>query len=218
MSNTEAASAWKFLQRNPAYREARRRWAAPAPVEAAPFPLRRQTEGDLEAALWGLLAWEDPLDEAGPAAPFWTEAPTLEAMPMPGAPTLAELSGEAGQLPGGLRKVGGAGQAQAAPLEGGGPGRRRPGRPAPRGAGGTAVPGHPAARPQRRLERMDMGDPRPRHRRLRGRGDADGRGGGLRAGGPTAVAKPGSESVKERGKGSVSTCRRKRPEYCACRR
>ena len=103
MSNTEAASAWKFLRRNPAYREARRRWAAPAPVEPAPFPLRRQTEGDLEAAPWGLLAWEDPLDEAGPAAPFWTEAPTLEAVPMPGAPTLAELSGEPDVRLSGLR-------------------------------------------------------------------------------------------------------------------
>ena len=91
MSSTEAASAWKFLQRNPVYREERRTRAELAPVEAAPFPLRRQTEGDLEAASWGLLAWEDPLDEAGPAAPFWTDAPTLEATPMPGTPTLAAL-------------------------------------------------------------------------------------------------------------------------------
>lgn len=91
MSNTEAARAWKYLRRNPAYIEDSGRAAEPAPAEPAPFPLRRQTECDLEAASWGLLAWEDPLDEAGPASPFWMEAPTLEALPVPGGPTLAEL-------------------------------------------------------------------------------------------------------------------------------
>ena len=93
MSNTELARAWKFLCRNPGYIEARGTAEKSAQAELAPFPLRRQTEGDLEAASWGLLAWEDPQDEAGSASPFWTEAPTLEARPSTGVPPLAELLG-----------------------------------------------------------------------------------------------------------------------------
>lgn len=64
--------------------------------ERAAFPLRIQSEADLEAASWGLLAWEDPFAEAGPAAPFWAEAPAALAVVAPaevpdlGAP-LAEL-------------------------------------------------------------------------------------------------------------------------------
>ena len=42
-------------------------------------------------AAWGLSAWEDPDDEAGPASPFWADAPTLEAVPSPEVPVLAEL-------------------------------------------------------------------------------------------------------------------------------
>ena len=124
MSDTGPSRAWAFLRRNPVYIEDRQRAAAqPAPAERAPFPLRRQTEGDLEAAAWGLLAWEDPLDGAGPArgtsvcgtsvcgtsvcgtsvSPFWTEAPTLEAMPAPGAPALTELLGVEGAGLSGLR-------------------------------------------------------------------------------------------------------------------
>ena len=98
------------------------------------------------------------------------------------------LSGTAGQLPGGFGALGRRGPAQAAVLEGGGAGRRRPGRPAARRAGATAVPGDRPERPEWGLERMDMGDARPRHRRLRGRGDGDGCRGGLCAGGRTTVA------------------------------
>ena len=58
MSNTEAARAWKYLRRNPAYIEARGTAAEPAPEEPAPFPLRAQTAADREAGAWGLLAWE----------------------------------------------------------------------------------------------------------------------------------------------------------------
>ena len=65
MSNTEASRAWEYLRRNPAYIEARRMTAEPAPEEPAPFPLRAQTAADREAAAWGLLAWEDPDDETG---------------------------------------------------------------------------------------------------------------------------------------------------------
>ena len=93
MSNTESARAWKFLRRNPGYIEARGTTEKSARAELAPFPLRRQTEGDVETASWGLLAWEDTQDQAGPALPFWTEAPTLEARLSTGVPALAELLG-----------------------------------------------------------------------------------------------------------------------------
>ena len=108
MSNTEAARAWKYLGRNAAYIEARRMTAQPAPEEPAPFPLRAQTAADLEAGAWGLLAWEDPHDEAGPASPFWSDTPMLEAAPAPQAPALAEMLGAPGVRLSGLRLDGGA--------------------------------------------------------------------------------------------------------------
>ncbi len=103
MSNTEAARAWKYLRRNPAYIEARGTAAELAPEEPAPFPLRAQTAADREAAAWGLLAWEDPDDETGPASPFWADAPMLEAAPSPQAPALAELLSAPGVRLSGLR-------------------------------------------------------------------------------------------------------------------
>ena len=92
MTNTEGTSAWEFLRRNPGYREAAAEALAGAslpPAEPAPFPMRVQTGADLEAAAWGLLAWEDPLD--GPArgtsvSPFWRDAPMLAAAPVLDAP------------------------------------------------------------------------------------------------------------------------------------
>ena len=91
MSRTEGTRAWEYLRRNPAYIEARRTMAEPAAEEPAPFPLRVRTTADREAAAWGLLAWEDPDRETGPASPFWADAPMLEAVPSPEASALAEL-------------------------------------------------------------------------------------------------------------------------------
>ena len=49
--------AWQFLKRNDGYGEARRSLADDAPAFLdAPFPIRRQTGADLEAARWGLFA------------------------------------------------------------------------------------------------------------------------------------------------------------------
>lgn len=107
MDNTGPTSAWNFLQRNSGYIEDLRKHAEPAPAEPAPFPLRQQTEGDLKAAWWGLLAWEDP-SEGGPTSPFWVEAPMLEAVPVPEAPPLAALLDEPHVKLWGLRLVGGA--------------------------------------------------------------------------------------------------------------
>ena len=97
--------------------------------------------------------------------------------------------GQAGQLPGGFREMGGRGPPKAATLEGRRVGGRRPGRPVARRARGTAVPVDPDTGFERGLERMDLGDPRTRHRRLRGRGEADGCRGGLCAGRAAAVTK-----------------------------
>ena len=108
MSNIDAARAWKYLRRNPEYIEERRSMAQPAPEEPAPFPLRAQTAADREAAAWGLLAWEDPHDEAGPGSPFWADAPMLEALPSPGTPALAELLSVPGVRLSGLRLEDGA--------------------------------------------------------------------------------------------------------------
>ena len=91
MSNRGGVRAWQFLRRNPAYVEAWRRVRRTAPVEPAPFLLRKQTEADRAAAEWGLLAWEDPLADDGPASPFWADAEMLEALPAPDAPPLSEL-------------------------------------------------------------------------------------------------------------------------------
>ena len=108
MSNTEAARSWKYLRRNPAYIEALGVTAQPAPEEPAPFPLRVQTAADREAGAWGLLAWEDPDDETGPASPFWADAPMLEAVPSPQTPALAALLREPEVRLSGLRLDSGA--------------------------------------------------------------------------------------------------------------
>ena len=69
--------AWRLLRSDPDYVAAWRAYAGPVAHEAPPFPLRRQTVADLEAARWNLLAWEAPLP-AGPGLPFWADAPMLE--------------------------------------------------------------------------------------------------------------------------------------------
>ncbi len=105
MSNTGGKRAWEFLRRNPGYIEAESR-APQAAAEPAPFPMRVQTGADPEAAAWGLLAWEDPLVEDGPASPFWAGAPMLEAIASP-TPLLATLAAEPGWRVSGLRLAGG---------------------------------------------------------------------------------------------------------------
>ena len=102
MSNTGHKRAWEFLRRNPGYIEAES-GAPPAQAEPAPFPMRVQTGADLEAAAWGLLAWEDPLADGGPASPFWREAPMPDAAPAPGARPIAEILDAPGWRLSGLR-------------------------------------------------------------------------------------------------------------------
>ena len=52
--------AWRLLADNPDYVSDWRASAGPPLREGPPYAFRRQTEADLGAARWGLLAWEDP--------------------------------------------------------------------------------------------------------------------------------------------------------------
>ncbi|MDE0407758.1 MAG: hypothetical protein OXN81_07840 [Alphaproteobacteria bacterium] len=104
MSNTGGARAWRFLKRNPRYIV--EWWMSAAgvpPPRGKPLPIRTQTQEDLKAARWGLLAWEDPLEDDGPASPFWRDAPVLDAIPVPGAPGVGDLDNEPGWRLSGLR-------------------------------------------------------------------------------------------------------------------
>ena len=63
MANVEdraaGREAWQSLRSNPDYRAGWKAHAGAAPVlEPAPFPMRVQSEADLMALRWGLLAWE----------------------------------------------------------------------------------------------------------------------------------------------------------------
>ena len=73
------AGDWRALRSNLDYKA---NWRAnagpPSGVASAGFALRAQTEGDLEAARWGLLAWEDPR-ERSKFKPFWMDEKMLEA-------------------------------------------------------------------------------------------------------------------------------------------
>ena len=75
-----AVTAWRIRKRHPDYRE---QWLAAAGrtgrAEGGPVPVRTQTEADLEAAPWGLLAWEDPFADDGPASPPSGQTPRYTA-------------------------------------------------------------------------------------------------------------------------------------------
>ena len=103
MASDGGARAWAFLRRNSAYRAAWRAALEPALLEAAPFPVRLQSMADRDAVEWGLLAWEDPHRQDGPASPFWAEAPMLEGEWGSEAPPLAPLAASSGARLSGLR-------------------------------------------------------------------------------------------------------------------
>ena len=94
--------AWAVLRRVGEYREAWRRHAASASAasESGPFPIRVQTEADLEAARFEMLAWEDPFVADGPATPFWCQNEMPEAVLDPAARPLVSLAGEDGSVEG----------------------------------------------------------------------------------------------------------------------
>ena len=70
---------WHALRSDPDYRaDWQSRGGAPKVVEPAGFALRSQTEADLDAARWGLMAWQDPRERSR-FKPFWIDERMLEA-------------------------------------------------------------------------------------------------------------------------------------------
>ena len=69
---------WRRLRENPDYVADWRAGAGPTVREAPPHAFRRQTEADLKAARWNLLAWEDPHHPQW-AELFRADVPMVEA-------------------------------------------------------------------------------------------------------------------------------------------
>lgn len=64
---------WHALRVDPGYRAGWRASGVSASVvEPCGFVLRLQNQGDLDAARWGLLAWEAPQERSG-FKPFWID-------------------------------------------------------------------------------------------------------------------------------------------------
>ena len=96
--------AWMVLKQVGEYREAWDRHGASAGVSAAlepgPFRIRIQTEADLEADRFEMLAWEDPWKADGAASAFWRQDGMPEGLLEPGAEPLVELVGDRGSVEG----------------------------------------------------------------------------------------------------------------------
>ena len=97
---------WDSLRSNPDYRaDWHEHGAAASFVESSGFPLRTQSEADLEAARWGLLTWEDPRTRSR-FSPFWVDGKMVQALavkPRESAPAMAVLARETGISFTGLR-------------------------------------------------------------------------------------------------------------------
>lgn len=159
--------AWRFIRASRGYRGAwLRRLPSPGLPEAAPFPVRLQTAADLAARDWGLLAWEDPYAENGPASPFWVRGPMADGRAVRDAAPLAGLAAAGGASLEGLRLADGA---LVLKIE-------RPGAAVQiRLSGGAAFPdggGLELVRAVLRIEDVWSGIPAPRPGRVRGPGIA----------------------------------------------
>ena len=102
--------AWMVLRQVVEYREAWDRHGAAAGVSAepepGPFRIRIQTEADLEADRFEMLAWEDPRKADGPSSAFWRQDGMPEGVLEPGAEPLVGLVGDCCSVEG-LRLLGG---------------------------------------------------------------------------------------------------------------
>ena len=100
--------AWRRLRENPDYVADWRASAGPTVREARPHAFRRQSEADLEAARWKLLAWEDPRHPQW-AELFWTDVAMAESrVAAPGGHTWRSLLARVGATFTGLRLLDGA--------------------------------------------------------------------------------------------------------------
>ena len=76
METGDGVLAWEALRRIEEYEEAWERYGAGGPahlLEPGPFRIRIQTDADLEAGRFELLAWENPRKPDRPASGFWRE-------------------------------------------------------------------------------------------------------------------------------------------------
>ncbi len=95
--------AWMVLRQVDEYREAWERHASggvSAAAEPGPFRIRVQTEADLEAERFEMLAWEDPRKVDGPASAFWRQVGMPEGVLEPDAEPLVGLVGGRGSVEG----------------------------------------------------------------------------------------------------------------------
>ena len=102
------AGDWHALRANPGYRaDWRTHGGEPSIVETAGFALRIQTEADLEAARWGLLAWQGPRERSR-FRPFWVDEKMLEAAVVEPGDPLGMMARATGMSVAGLRLLDGA--------------------------------------------------------------------------------------------------------------
>ena len=102
METGDSVLAWRILRLVGDYEMA---WArhgggSPPALEPGPFRIRVQSEADMEAARFGLLAWEDPHDTEGPVAPFWRQDGMPAGFLDPEAPPLAVAAGAGSRVEG----------------------------------------------------------------------------------------------------------------------
>lgn len=99
---------WQALRSNPEYEaDWRAHGGAPSVVEPVGFALRAQTEADLEAARWRLLAWEDPRERCR-FKPFWIDEQMLTAVVVEPGDPIGEIARATGMSVSGLRLLDGA--------------------------------------------------------------------------------------------------------------
>ena len=102
METGDGVVAWVFLRRveeyETAWREHRASVGTPAMPEPGPFPIRVQTEMDLAAARFDLLAWENPWRDGGPASPFWVQTGMLRGLLDPEAEPVTAMVAEGGSV------------------------------------------------------------------------------------------------------------------------
>ena len=104
METGNGVVAWVFLRRVEAYEAAWREYRESAGTserpEPGPFPIRVQTEMDLAAARFDLLAWENPWRNGGPASPFWVQTGMLRGLLDPEAEPVTAMVAEGGSVEG----------------------------------------------------------------------------------------------------------------------
>ena len=69
-------------------------------LEPGPFRIRVQSEADLKATRFELLAWEDPDDADGPVSPFWWQEGMVEGLVETCASPLVKVVAASGAVEG----------------------------------------------------------------------------------------------------------------------